>query len=72
MISVVMFVFFIVMATRTWFSKQKAAKESGADKQYIEAPDFPAIESLPKFDWRNENPIKLRTFKPKYHLTMGE
>lgn len=71
-ISVVLFVVFIGLATRTWFSKKKAAKEAGADKQYIEAPDFPEIQSLPKFNWHHENPIKIRNFKPKYHLTMGE
>jgi hypothetical protein len=31
-----------------------------------------AIDSLPDFDWRSTSPTKIRPFKPKYHLTMGE
>jgi hypothetical protein len=31
-----------------------------------------AIDPLPDFDWTSTPPIKLRPFKPKYHLTMGE
>jgi hypothetical protein len=29
------------------------------------------IESLPDFDLEKTEPIKIRPFKPKYHLTMG-
>lgn len=29
------------------------------------------IEPLPTFDWRNTQPLKLRPFSPKYHMTMG-
>lgn len=29
------------------------------------------IEPLSDFDWASTPPIKIRPFKPKYHLTMG-
>lgn len=29
------------------------------------------ITPLADFEWRDTEPIKLRPFKPKYHLTMG-
>jgi hypothetical protein len=32
---------------------------------------YDAIEPLPDFDWQNTPPLKIRPFKPKYHLTMG-
>lgn len=37
----------------------------------LKAPDFPEIEELRDFDWKTTEPIKLRPFKPKYHITMG-
>jgi hypothetical protein len=33
---------------------------------------YHAIDPLPDFDWESTPPIKIRPFKPKYHLTMGE
>lgn len=39
---------------------------------FLEAPDFPPVETLHDFDWRKTEPLKFRPFKPKYHLTMGE
>lgn len=30
------------------------------------------IEPLHDFHWESTPPVKLRPFKPKYHLTMGE
>lgn len=33
---------------------------------------YTAIEPLLDFDWKSTQPIKLRPFKPKYHLTMGQ
>lgn len=32
---------------------------------------YPPIEPLPDFDWKTKEPIKIRPFKPKYHLTMS-
>jgi hypothetical protein len=31
-----------------------------------------AINPLSDFDWKSTPPIKIRPFKPRYHLTMGE
>ncbi|KAG5287455.1 DUF3445 superfamily domain-containing protein [Histoplasma capsulatum G186AR] len=33
--------------------------------------DFPPVEPLRKFDWEKTEPLKLRPYKPKYHLTMA-
>lgn len=71
-INVAMFVFFMVMTIRTVINRQKTAAKAGANKPYLDAPDFPEIEPLENFDWQKEEPIKLRRFSPKYHLTMGE
>ncbi|KAK5072168.1 hypothetical protein LTR64_004053 [Lithohypha guttulata] len=70
-ISVAMFVFFVVMAIRSLVSRQRDAAKTGANRHYLEAPSFPEIDGLDKFDWKTEDPIKLRTFKPKYYLTMA-
>jgi len=29
------------------------------------------VVPLKDFDWKTTEPLKLRPFKPKYHLTMG-
>jgi hypothetical protein len=46
-------------------------EKSGVEKDDPLAAYY-AINPLPDFDWRATPPIKLRPFKPKYHLTMGE
>ncbi|PGH35179.1 hypothetical protein GX50_01991 [[Emmonsia] crescens] len=33
--------------------------------------DFAPVEPLQKFDWEKTEPLKLRPYKPKYHLTMA-
>jgi hypothetical protein len=33
---------------------------------------YDAIEPLKDFDWKTTPPLKLRPFKPRYHLTMGK
>lgn len=71
-INVAMFVLFVFLAIRQVVSKNKEAAKKGAKREYLDAPDFPEVERLAKFDWKREEPIKLRLFKPKYHLTMGE
>lgn len=43
------------------------------DNEKQPQPDpYEDIEPLNGFDWSTETPIKIRPFKPKYHLTMGE
>lgn len=51
---------------------QKASKKAGYEKRYLRAPEFPPIEEQSAFDWKTTEPLQLRPFKPKYHLTMGE
>lgn len=63
---------FVVMAIRQVRSKQDAAKQAGYEKRYIKAPEFPDVEEQPDFDLDKTEPLKLRPFKPKFHLTMGE
>lgn len=71
-IGVAMLVFFTGLAIRTVVQKNRAAAKVGANREYLDAPDFPEIQRLEKFDWKTEEPIKLRSFKPKYYLTMGK
>jgi len=45
-------------------------------KSIVEQEDpleaYYAINPLSDFEWESTPPIKLRPFKPNYHLTMGE
>lgn len=46
-------------------------------KQQLKIPveehldDYPSVEPLLEFDWKETKPIKIRPFKPKYNLTMS-
>lgn len=71
-LSFVMFVVFTFMAVRQFRSKMKQAQDAGANRKWCDAPGFPEIERLEDFKWQDEAPIKLRTFRPKFYLTMGE
>jgi len=71
-INVALFVLFVFLAIRQVVSKNSEAAKKGAKREYLDAPAFPEIERLEKFKWEKEDPIKLRLFKPKYHLNMGE
>ena len=44
------------------------------DKPNVQADKeaYYAITPLRTFDWRETKPIKIRPFKPRYHLTMGQ
>lgn len=66
-----LFVLFIYLAIRQWQSRAAAAAEEGVNREYLEAKGFPEIQRLEGFKWQDEEPIKLRSFKPKYHLTMA-
>ncbi|KAK2732947.1 hypothetical protein FQN57_002432 [Myotisia sp. PD_48] len=46
--------------------KKRARKFDVADEDH-----FPPIEPLDKFDWKTTEPLQLRPYKPKYHLTMA-
>ncbi|TKX25675.1 hypothetical protein C1H76_2325 [Elsinoe australis] len=43
----------------------------GRTDKTLEADPYKDIAPLVDFDWKKEAPIKLRPFKPKYHLTMS-
>jgi hypothetical protein len=46
--------------------KKNVSEQEDALKAYQD------IEPLHDFDWESTPPMKLRPFKPKYHLTMGK
>lgn len=50
---------------------QASAKKYRHDNRFLPNPDFPTINEQTSFDHTTTEPIKLRPFKPKYHLTMG-
>jgi hypothetical protein len=50
---------------------QEASKKAGFESRYLKAPNFPEPGELHGFDYSKTEPLKLRPFKPKYHLTMG-
>jgi hypothetical protein len=54
--------------------KAEALSDDGKNAAEQEDPlaAYDAIEPLKDFDWKTTPPLKLRPFKPKYHLTMGE
>ena len=70
--NLILIVFFLVIALNQIRGKQKEAKRIGNEKRYLKAPEFPEIEEQPDFDWKTTEPLKIRPFKPKYHLTMGK
>lgn len=68
--NILMLAGFIFLAIQQVRSKMKASEQAGLDKRALKAPTFPPIEEQPTFDYKTTSPIKLRPFKPKYHLTM--
>lgn len=58
-------VFFAFVQKANLTKQQRNYKDDTKDSFY------PPIEPLPHFDWKSEDPVKIRPFKPKYHLTMG-
>lgn len=58
------------------FLRTVSRGESGSgvpfSKDSQEKDPYTVITPLPNFDWRKTEPLKLRPFKPKYHLTMGK
>lgn len=63
--------------TRLGRTKNHAVASSSTEdaKRCVEQGDalaaYYTIDPLPGFDWRSTPPIKIRPFKPNYHLTMG-
>ncbi|EXJ57278.1 hypothetical protein A1O7_07625 [Cladophialophora yegresii CBS 114405] len=69
--NVILLIVFLLLAFNQIRRKQNEAKKAGFEKRYLKAPEFPEVEELPDFDWRTTEPLQLRPFKPKYHLTMA-
>ncbi|EEH19998.2 hypothetical protein PABG_02257 [Paracoccidioides brasiliensis Pb03] len=56
--------------------RQRASKRAEIEKQkkfeaILSTSDFPPVEPLKDFNWEKTEPLKLRPYKPKYHLTMA-
>lgn len=56
--------------TNTAIHQSYEKKSVSEQKDPLKA--YQDIESLHEFDWESTPPMKLRPFKPKYHLTMGK
>ncbi|KAH0832507.1 hypothetical protein AYO21_10680 [Fonsecaea monophora] len=70
--NIILLVVFLVLALNQVRVKNKAAKKIGFENRYLKAPEFPPVEEQPEFDWETTEPLRIRPFKPKYHLTMEE
>ncbi|OJD15775.1 hypothetical protein AJ78_03993 [Emergomyces pasteurianus Ep9510] len=56
--------------------RYKSSKTAEIERQkkfdaILRTSDFAPVEPLRKFDWKKTEPLKLRPYKPKYHLTMA-
>lgn len=68
--NVLMFLLFVGVAIlQIWWKREETKKRPR--NPALPAPDFPPVEELQKFDWKSKEPLKLRPFKAKYHLTMA-
>ncbi|KKY26744.1 hypothetical protein UCRPC4_g01435 [Phaeomoniella chlamydospora] len=67
LLMVLLFLSLVVIQSLRAFRNLKAAQ---AKNSSLPAPGFPEIKELPDFDWKATEQMKLRPFKPKYHLTM--
>ncbi|KAJ9610198.1 hypothetical protein H2200_004975 [Cladophialophora chaetospira] len=70
--NVILIVFFLALAFNQIRRKNNEGKRIGYEKRYLKSPEFPEVEEQPEFDWKTTEPLQLRPFKPKYHLTMAE
>jgi hypothetical protein len=67
----------LVYRYANWYrSKAATISRPNEEKKAPEQEDplraYQDIEPLHDFDWESTPPMKLRPFKPKYHLTMGK
>jgi hypothetical protein len=70
--NVILMIVFLLLAFNQIRRRQNEAKKAGYEKRYLKAPEFPDVEEQSDFDWKTTEPLQLRPFKPKYHLTMGK
>jgi hypothetical protein len=70
-----LFLLAIAMMVWTLWRWSMATRKSGGEQTLAESKDpdpYYNLEPLENFDWSTTEPIKIRPFKPKYHLTMGQ
>jgi hypothetical protein len=70
--NVILLVVFLAVALNQVRRKNNEAKKAGYEKRFLKAPEFPEVEEKADFEWTTTEPLQLRPFKPKYHLTMGK
>ncbi|KAI9815267.1 MAG: hypothetical protein M1827_002747 [Pycnora praestabilis] len=52
-------------------STRSPERKSSEKQQSLEEKTDSPIQPLPDFDWQTTEPLQIRPFKPRYHLTMG-
>jgi hypothetical protein len=72
--AIVLWLVYRYLQHRRTANEAEASSNDGknAAEQADSLAAYDAIEPLKDFDWKTTPPLKLRPFKPKYHLTMGE
>ncbi|PGH18047.1 hypothetical protein AJ79_00673 [Helicocarpus griseus UAMH5409] len=68
-----MALFALVMMIVQRYKSNKAA-EIARQKEFeamLSTSDYPPVEPLKNFNWEKTEPLKIRPYKPKYHLTMA-
>ena len=61
---------YLLWQTRRQSDKTLVDLASADEKAEIREP-YEDIEPLKNFDWSTTTPMRIRPFKPKYHITMG-
>lgn len=51
---------------------EEICRETSPNEEMCEKDPYSVITPLPDFDWQKTETLKLRPFKPKFHLTMGK
>ncbi|CAD6441585.1 205a80d9-7c57-4702-bc4f-138470d155a5 [Sclerotinia trifoliorum] len=57
--------------SKYWMSRRNEAKSHFNNEKASDSIDSQTIVPLTDFDWRTTEPLKIRPFKPIYHMTMG-
>jgi hypothetical protein len=73
--SIILFVVLSICTLTLTFAYYRKVKIIPSEHEPPEEPEgergYPPITPLPNFNWETTEPLVLRPFKPKYHLTMG-
>lgn len=64
---------FLAVICLIWFSTHQSRSQPNKNPvEDVKLQDtYHKFEPLKDFDWRTTAPLRLRPWKPKYHLTMG-